>query len=71
MNKELLSVDEVVYLINQKCDRLGQQKLYAERVGISQEYLSKILSGKENPAHKILENLGLVKVVMYARKKAD
>lgn len=71
MYKEPLNVDQVIALINQRCDKFGQQKLYAKKCKISQEHLSKALNKKVKPAHKILEDLGLIEVVMYVRKKAD
>lgn len=42
------------------------QKALAERIGISQAYLSDVLRGRRDPAH-ILRRLGYERVIRYRR----
>lgn len=46
----------------------GSQKAYAERIGVSQTYLSDVLTGNRAPGEKILTALGLEAVMMYQEK---
>jgi transcriptional regulator with XRE-family HTH domain len=41
----------------------------AKELGVSPAYLSDVMRGKREPGPKILEPLGLVRVVTYRRKQ--
>ena len=43
----------------------GNQQAAATKLGVSPSYLSDVLSGRKEPGKKILEPLGLVRVVSY------
>ena len=43
----------------------GSQRSCAQQLGISEAYLSDILSGKRDPGPKLLEPIGLIRVVSY------
>jgi len=46
------------------------QKEWADKHGISPQYLSHVLSGRTDPGPKILAALGLKRVVVYQRGEA-
>ena len=46
----------------------GSQKQWADDHGISYAYVSDVLQGKREPGDKVLDALGLVKVVTYQRR---
>lgn len=47
----------------------GTQKRIAERLGITEVYLSDILHGKRKPGAKVLKSLGLRRVEVYEPDK--
>jgi lambda repressor-like predicted transcriptional regulator len=47
------------------CVEAGSQKLWAAQAGVSQSYLSSVLSGRREPGESILAALGLVRVIAY------
>lgn len=44
-------------------------KQVAEDIGVSASYLSEVIRGSRDPGPKILDALGLEKVVTYRRKR--
>ena len=46
----------------------GSQKQWADDHGISYAYVNDVLLGRREPGEKMLDALGLVKVVTYQRK---
>lgn len=46
----------------------GSQKAYAEHIGVSQTYLSDVLTGNRAPGEKILTALNLEAIIMYQVK---
>lgn len=47
----------------------GSQKAYAEQAGVSQTYLSDVLTGNRAPGEKILTALNLEAIIMYQEKQ--
>lgn len=47
------------------------QKALAKRLGISAQYLSDILKGRREPGQKMLDALGLERVITYESKKVS
>lgn len=56
--EKLLTEREVLEMLR---DRLGagEQKAFAERVGITPQHLSDVLAGRRSPAGKLVEFLGV------------
>ncbi len=54
-------IAELVELVK----RQGSQKQAAKFLGISEQYLADVLRGRRAPGKKVLEALGLQKVVVY------
>lgn len=51
-------------------ERAGSQRAAAQQLGVSAQYLCDVLKGRRAPGSKILEPLGLKRVVGYASEKA-
>lgn len=64
--KEFLTRDEVVSRLKVELGA-GAQKEFAERVGISQQYLCDLLRSRRSPAGKVLEYLGIEAVEQLYR----
>lgn len=47
----------------------GSQSAWAERAGITAQYVGDVLRGKRQPGASICEALGFERVVLYRRKK--
>lgn len=47
----------------------GEQKQLALQMGVSPSFLNGILQGRKVPSDKILDHLGLERVVLYRRTK--
>lgn len=61
----MLSEDDVRERLRAAIREAGSQKAYAEQHKLSEAYISDVLRGRREPARKILEALGLVRVVGY------
>lgn len=58
---------ELLQYIQHLVDEYGTQKDLAEKLGVSTAYLSDVLQGKREPAGKMLEALGIERVVTYRK----
>lgn len=68
MKRRQLTLDDVITLLRREAD--GRQVEFALRAGVTQQYISDILRGKREPGPKILDALGLQKVIVYVEKEA-
>jgi hypothetical protein len=59
------TADQVRGILRHKACDLGSQKAVAEHLGVSNTFISDILTGKREPTGKVLIWLGLVRVVRY------
>ena len=64
----LVSPNQVQNLIAMAVLEAGSQKAFAIAANISQQYVSDILDGRRNPGEKVLNYLGLEKVIYYRAK---
>jgi predicted transcriptional regulator len=62
---------DVLAIIRRAADEAGTQVALAERLGVSQAYLSDVLNGRRDPGESILGPLGLERVVVYRRKRSN
>jgi hypothetical protein len=60
-----MTAEEVRDLIRLACKDAGAIKAWAAKHGISGAYVGDVLLGRREPAGKILDALGLIKVVTY------
>ena len=49
----------------------GSQKAFAEHLGISTAYLNDVLHNRREPGEKILDALGIKRIVTYEYKEKD
>lgn len=61
----MLTEQEVMDRLRAAVAAAGSQRAYAEQIGVSQTYLSDVLTGNRTPGEKILTALGLEAVMMY------
>lgn len=64
-----MTLEQVLALIKRKIDEVGSQKAAAERWGVSEAYISQVLSGTQNPGRKILDAINVEHVDKYRFKK--
>lgn len=64
-----LTIEDVLELIRREVKACGTQQAFAVKVGITQGYVNDILRRKREPGPKVLEALGLEKVVVYKEKE--
>lgn len=62
---------EARVLLYEKCQNAGSQKAYAQSVGISQAFVSKMLSGKIPLSKRTAEALGLKRKIFYTLDKGE
>lgn len=60
--------DEVVAEVRRAVERAGSQKAWAKVAGVTVQHVNDVLSGHRGPGPKVLDALGLEKVVTYQRK---
>lgn len=64
----MLTEQEVIERLRAAAQIAGSQKAYAEQIGVSQTYLSDVLTGNRAPGEKILTALNLEAVIVYREK---
>lgn len=60
-----MNADKVIALLRDECSRAGSQRAWAMKHGISAPYVADVLRGRREPAGKVLDALGLERVVTY------
>lgn len=60
-----LTKDDVVARLSAACARAGSQKAWAEKVGVSAQYVCDVLMGRRDPGASILEPLGVHAEITY------
>jgi DNA-binding transcriptional regulator YdaS (Cro superfamily) len=50
-------------------NRAGSQKAFAEKAGVSQQYLSEVLNGRKEMGPLLQNALGIERVVTYRKKE--
>ena len=58
-------------LLQSEVNKAGGQRAYAEKIGVSPELVRLVLTGKREPAGKILVALNLVRLVAYKKASAE
>lgn len=67
----MLTEQDVLEQLRTAVRAAGNQQAYAAQIGISGQYLSDVLRGRREIGSKILDVLGLEKVVSYRPKQLD
>lgn len=57
-------------LIRETVERYGSQKAAAKAIGVSQAYMCDVMSGRREPAEKLLTALGYRRVILYEQVKS-
>lgn len=57
--------DEVREMLQDAVIKAGSQQAFAEKAGISQQYLSDLIKGRRTPGDAVLKALGLRKTIYY------
>lgn len=65
---QLLTLDEVLSILRRAVESAGSHQAFAAKSGVSAAYIGDCLRGQRTPGGKILDALGLEKVVMYREK---
>lgn len=63
----LLTEDDLRIKLHKECEAAGSQKAWAERNGLSQQYVTDALLGKRGIGNGIAHRLGYEKVVRYSK----
>ena len=63
MRKKVLSESDVLSLIAEACNQIGNQSRWARHAGVSPQYLTDVLRGRRSPGRAICNALGLERVV--------
>lgn len=64
---QLLDAVEVFRSLRAACKAAGGQGQWAEQHGMSASYISDVLNSRREPGTKILQALGIARVVRYTR----
>lgn len=62
----LYTLSQVVELLEEMLVECGSQKALADKLGISQQHLNDVLSGRRLPVARLLRAVGLQKVTLYS-----
>lgn len=57
--------DQVRELLRERCERAGSITVFAHLSGLSREYLSEVIHGREKISPSVCAALGLVRKVSY------
>lgn len=64
----LLTKHDVIERLRSAVAQAGSQQAFAERERISTQYVSDVLHGRREPGQKLLDTLGLDRVVRYRER---
>lgn len=64
-----LTIDDVMVRVIRLRNEIGSQKALAERIGISEQYLSDMIRGHRALDTKLLREVGVERVVTYEGEK--
>jgi hypothetical protein len=67
---ERMTKEQVVALLESECVKAGSQAAWARKYQVSPAYLSDVLAGRREPGGKLLDALGLERLVSYERRLA-
>jgi DNA-binding transcriptional regulator YdaS (Cro superfamily) len=59
---------EVIERLRIACQNAGGQKAFAKLHGFSAAFVSDVVNGKRHPSDRVLEAIGLERVVTYRKK---
>lgn len=68
--KKRLTLEDVVSKLEWATLEAGSQKAFADKIGVSPQYVSDVLHHRREPGDSILDGLSLRKVVYYESKEA-
>ena len=60
---------DLIHDIAQLANRMSTQKALADKIGVSQAYLTNVIKGRRRPSAKILKFLGYERIVCYKEVK--
>ncbi len=60
-----MTKEQLIEYLKQQAVEAGGQKILAERLEVSQAYLSDVINGRREPADKLLSALRMEQVVTY------
>ncbi|HXT81353.1 MAG TPA: hypothetical protein VN702_17440 [Acetobacteraceae bacterium] len=63
----MASLADIYSNLRSACEASGGQRAWARKHGISEQYVSDVLSARRDPGGKILTALGYVRRVTYER----
>lgn len=69
--RERMTIDQVKEFLRKECAKAGGQAAWAKAHGISPSYVSDAMQSRREPGDKILDALGLVRVVTYRKAKFE
>ena len=67
----MMTLDDVRELLRQECERAGSQVAWAKAHGMAAAYVSDVIHGRRDPGGKLLDALGLDRVVTYRKRQAQ
>lgn len=62
--KKLMTTSDVRDLMRREIEKAGSVQAWAETVGVSKQYISKVLSGEKPPSGRILDVLRIAEAGM-------
>jgi len=62
-----MTASDVRDLLRSACATAGSQQAWAREHGVSPQYVGDVILGRREPGDKILDGLGIKKVVTYER----
>lgn len=62
MAKRYLTKEDVIVLLRREIERMGSQRALARELDVSVQYISGILSGRNEPGPRVADRLGLREV---------
>lgn len=60
-----MTQEALLNYISRRAQRLGTRRALAKHLGVSDQYLSDVLTGKREPGSKLLGALGFRKIISY------
>ena len=60
-----MNKNQFINYLKEQIDRAGSQKEYAEKIGVSPQYLCDVINNRREPGKKILDAVEFIRTVEY------
>jgi transcriptional regulator with XRE-family HTH domain len=62
-----MELTKIIARLRRECEKAGSQQAFADNIGVSRPYVTLVLSGRSPPSRKMLNAIGMERVVVFRK----